>query len=133
MADLFDLTDLAALVQGDLDTATAVQCRDIATGVVLSLTGRSVVPDLVPQPMAAVGKRIAAKLYENPTGLTVETLAPYSATFGALVEDLDRLILKPFSLHGVRAGSSRTRECRDLGVGHRVVDAAPCESQPLRM
>jgi hypothetical protein len=106
MADLFALTDLAALVQGDLDTATAEQCRDVATGVVLALTRRLELPDPVPMPMASIGKRVAAKLYDNPSGLQAETLAGWSANYGALVDDVDRLVLAAYALPA-RAGSSR--------------------------
>lgn len=38
---LFELTDLAALLQRDLDTATATVARDMATGVVTAYTGQN--------------------------------------------------------------------------------------------
>jgi hypothetical protein len=96
MPSLFDLADLAAFTQGDLDTATASQCRSMATGVVLGVTGLVELPDPVPEPMATVGKRVAARLYENPTALKSETLSGYSANYGDLLEDIDRLVLSAY-------------------------------------
>jgi hypothetical protein len=41
VAELFELTELASLLQSDLDTATATLCRKMATGAIKAHTGQT--------------------------------------------------------------------------------------------
>lgn len=99
MADLFELTELASLLQQDVDTATATLARDMATGFV---TARVIVlPDPVPAALKAVALRIASRIYNNPTGAKAESIGGYSSTPGEFLDAADDMVLSAF-----RAGAT---------------------------
>jgi hypothetical protein len=96
MIDLFAVADLQPLVGAptfDVDLAAAA--REVATGVVLATCHLTDVPTTPPAGLVAVGKRVAARLYSNPTDLRAETSAGYAATYAARLLDADdRLVLE---------------------------------------
>jgi hypothetical protein len=51
-----------------------------------------------PAPIRGLCLKWAGKLWQNPTGLTSERTASYSAAYGALIDDDDRDILALFTL-----------------------------------
>lgn len=74
---LFVLEDLAALVQGDLDTASATVCRAVAEGLVSAAAGAPVGDP--PEPVhTSVGLLVAARLYRNPELLSQEMIGARS-------------------------------------------------------
>jgi hypothetical protein len=105
VADLFLVADLQPLVGPDgFDTDLATAARDVATGVVLGYCRLADVPVPTPLPLIAVGKRVAARLYENPTDLRSQTLSGYSATYSPALDEFDRMVLDVVS---AQAGSGR--------------------------
>jgi hypothetical protein len=82
VADLFELTDLAAYMQQDLDTATATTARRIASGWLGSATGLSTDwTDPVPDELWAWGLELAEMAYGNPGGYASEGIDDHSVSF----------------------------------------------------
>lgn len=97
MADLFVLEDLAALLQQDLDAASARVCRQVVTGLVLGETRRVELPDPVPAGLASIGLRVAGRLYVNPGELASEIAGNYTAFYTAAdLTDGEQRALKPY-------------------------------------
>lgn len=81
MADLFELTDLAAYMQQDLDTATATTARRIASGWLGSATGLTEWPDPVPDQLWTYALELAEMAYGNPGGYVSEDIDDHSVGF----------------------------------------------------
>lgn len=71
---LFDLTDLAAYVQSDVDTATATVARDIATGLVVGYTNQAFEADTYTH-VLPVAADLSVRLPQRPvTAVTTVTV-----------------------------------------------------------
>lgn len=84
MSDLFELTELAALVQTEVDDTTGTLLRTLVTGLI---AGEIPSYDLDAEPVAPVVKAVAlaaaARAYTNPQGLASETVGSYSYSRGS--------------------------------------------------
>lgn len=69
-ADLYDLTEFAAYVQSDVDTATSTLLRSLVVGLIDEIGTF----DPYPVSVKAVALEAAARAYRNPDGLTSETI-----------------------------------------------------------
>ena len=81
MADLFELTDLAAYMQQDLDSATATVARRVASGWLGSATGLAEWPDPVPDELWTYALELAEMAYGNPGGYVSEDIDDHSVGF----------------------------------------------------
>jgi len=82
----YTAVDLAAHLQQDVDTATAVLCLRVATDVVFSYTrgqGFNAVTGAPGDDLAAVVLTSAARIYVNPTHNQQETVDDYTVRFAA--------------------------------------------------
>jgi hypothetical protein len=93
--EFFPVDELRPLVgSATFDADLAAAAREVATGVVLATCDLSEVPAIPPVGMVAVCKKIAARVYANPTDLRAETTSGYAATFAASsLDDDDRTVL----------------------------------------
>jgi hypothetical protein len=79
IADIFDLIDLPSWLQiPQVDTETAIRVRRYANGWLMSATGLSSWPAVIPDDLWAWAIELAGIAYRNPTGLTSETVDGYS-------------------------------------------------------
>ena len=80
----YTATDLAAHLQTDVDTATAVLALKVATDVVFTYTrgqGFNAVTGAPGDDLAAVVLTTAGRVYANPTHAQQETIDDYSVRF----------------------------------------------------
>jgi len=79
MADIFDLVDLPSWLQiPQVDTETAIRVRRWANGWLMSATGLSSWPAVIPDDLWAWAIELAGIAYRNPTSLTSETVDAYT-------------------------------------------------------
>jgi hypothetical protein len=74
MADLFELTDLAAKLQTDLDTASAFEARRSAQAWLARATQLNVWPSPIPEDLRAWALELAGLIYDNPSNKSSETV-----------------------------------------------------------
>jgi hypothetical protein len=74
VADLFELPDLANTLQADLDTASAAEARRKAQAWLSSATRLSEWPTPAPEDLRAWALELAVIAYDNPSGLSLETV-----------------------------------------------------------
>lgn len=82
MADLFELTDLAASLQMDLDTASAMEARRKAQGWLAGATRLTEWPSPPPEDLRAWALELAALAYDNPSGLESEVDGRVTSVWG---------------------------------------------------
>lgn len=82
MADLFELTALAATLQTDLDTASAMEARRKAQGWLAGATQIKEWPSPPPEDLRAWALELAALAYDNPSGLESETDSRVTSVWG---------------------------------------------------
>lgn len=79
MADFFTPEELAAYLQADVDTATALLLRDLVTAVIEDAAGKSyAATPTAPGVLRAVALAAAARAYTNPQGVASESIDDYS-------------------------------------------------------
>jgi len=81
----YTATDLAASLQTDLDTASAVLALKVATDVVFAYTrgqGFNVVTGAPGDDLAAVVLTLAGRMYRNPSSFLAETAGARSVRHG---------------------------------------------------
>lgn len=105
---LFELADLAALLQMDLDTSTATVVRNIVEAQVDEASGYRLA-DIDPASgqyatLSGIALQAAARLLDNPTGAVQETLGSWSVGYApSVLTDEDRQrILRAVGVSGSR-------------------------------
>lgn len=78
---LYTLEEFASYVQSDVDTATALLLRDLATGAIGAATG--LVVDDTNSELKRIALQAASRAYRNPGGLRQETIGSESYTYAA--------------------------------------------------
>jgi hypothetical protein len=82
VADLFELSELAASLQMDLDTASAIEARRKAQGWLAAATRITEWPSPPPEDLRAWAMELAALAYDNPSGLESEVDGRVTSVWG---------------------------------------------------
>jgi hypothetical protein len=102
VAELFELSDLAATLQADLDTASATEARRKASAWLASATYLTAWPTPVPENLRAWAIELAAMAYDNPSNLNSESYADGTSTNWAIARRAE--ILAEARTHYPKAG-----------------------------
>jgi hypothetical protein len=99
---------LVARAEGVLDDASAMVRAGAGQTWVDPVTGLLTNP---PGEIVALTKRIAARLWTNPTSVTQRTAGPFSESLGTLIDDDDRAVLDGYRPTSGLGTISTTRGC----------------------